>query len=262
MGEARDGWVNSQGADVASAGNHRSLVRHTANYLAAARLAGEAPHGARVIDVGGGVGAYTVWLSRRLGARGTLIDSDAEVLRVAGAAFPEIDTALGMDQAPAESAWLVTAMEVIEHVPPEAQMGFVRGMAELVAPGGAMVLSTPDESRYVGGWSGYGPHVGVLTADGLGRLLAEATGRTPEVWRLEGDSFAVNGAERVLLPVANRVVGTLRRMAPGVLDMLGHGFTRVGALLPGRTGGVEETARAVPASQGQGSGLLAVVRFD
>lgn len=259
---AREGWVNGQGGDVASAGSHRALVRHTANYLAAASLAGQAPQGAHIVDVGGGVGAFTVWLSERLGARGTLIDADEEVLRVAGAAFPDLDTAIGMDQVPARSAWLVTAMEVVEHVPPEAQVSFVRGLAELVAPGGALVLSTPDESRFVGGWSGYSPHVGVLTADSLRELLREATGREPEIWRLEGEPFAVNGAERVLLPVANRAVGTLRRIAPAALDRLGHAFTRFGGLLPRRGNGVAESARAVPAEQGQGSGLLGVVRFS
>lgn len=237
-------------------------MRHTANYLAAAALAGPAPEGATLIDVGGGVGAFTAWLSERLGAHGTLVDADDDVLRVAGTAFPQIDTAAGMDLVPARSAWLVTAMEVIEHIPPEAQIGFVRGLSELVAPGGTLVLSTPDESRYLGGWSGYSPHVGVLDAHELGELLAEATGRTPEVWRLEGESFAVRGAERVLLPVANRAVGALRRTAPAVLDQLGHAFTRVGGLLPRSSApAAPETARAVPPSEGQGSGLLAVVRF-
>lgn len=258
---ARDGWVNGQGGDVASAGNHRALSRHTANYLVAAALAGPAPEDARLVDVGGGVGAFTVWLAQRLGVRPVLVDADPGVLRVAGAAFPELSTAAGMDDTAAGSAWLVTAMEVVEHVPPRAQLGFVRGLAGLVAPGGALVVSTPDESRYVGRSSGYAPHVGVLDADGLEALLAEATGLPVQVWRLEGEAFHVGGMERLVLPVANRVVGGLRRSAPGIMDAASHLWARVGAARPRRARPHVPAVRAVRAPEGHGSGLVAMVRF-
>lgn len=259
--DARDGWVNSQGGDVASSGSERSLVRHAANYLAAASLAGAAPEGARLIDVGGGVGAFSAWLSERTGAPATLVDADPDMLRVAGAAFPSLELAGSLDALPDGCAWLVTAMEVVEHVPPALQQGFVRELARLVAPGGLLVLSTPDESRYLGGWSGYGPHVGVLDADGLRRLVGEATGRSARVWRMEGEAFRVGSLERVLLPVANRAVALLRARVPSVLDGLGHAFTRIGSLVPARPQGRSHEAVALDPNEGHGSGLLAAVRF-
>jgi SAM-dependent methyltransferase len=258
---ARDGWVNSQGGDVASSGSERSLVRHAANYLAAASLAGVAPAGARMVDVGGGVGAFTTWLSERLGAPATLVDADPDMLRVAAAAFPSLSLAPSLRALPDGCAWLVTAMEVVEHVPSAEQEAFVRELARLVAPGGLLVLSTPDESRYLGGWSGYGPHVGVLDADGLRRLVGEAVGRPARVWRMEGEAFRVGSAERLLLPLANRAVAFARRRVPSLLDLLGHAFTRLGNVLPDRPASGSHEATALPPQQGQGSGLLAAVRF-
>lgn len=244
-----------------SAGSHRAVVRHTANYLAAVSLIGAVPDGGRLVDVGGGVGAFAAWASHRLGTPATLVDSDAGVLRVASVAFPELDTALGMNELAPASAWLVTAMEVVEHIPPAAQLDFVRGLARLVAPGGTLVVSTPDESRYLGGWSGYAPHVGVLTARRLETLLAEATGRPVELWRLEGDAFHVGAVERVVLPLANRFVGTLRRTAPKAMETVSHLWAKTGEALPGREQPPASEARAVPATTGRGSGLVAVVRF-
>lgn len=258
---ARDGWVNSQGGDVASSGSERSLVRHAANYLAAASLAGQAPEGARLVDVGGGVGAFSAWLADRLGAPATLVDADPDMLRVASVAFPSLALEASLDALPDGCAWLVTAMEVVEHVPPEQQEGFVRELARLVAPGGMLVLSTPDESRYLGGWSGYGPHVGVLDAARLERLVGRATARPARVWRLEGEAFHVGAVERVLLPVANRAIGLLRARMPATLDALGHAFTRIGGLLPARPPRATHHAAALPPEQGRGSGLLAAVHF-
>jgi SAM-dependent methyltransferase len=258
---ARDGWVNSQGGDVASSGSERSLVRHAANYLAAASLAGAAPAGARMVDVGGGVGAFTAWLSDRLGAPATLVDADPDMLRVAAAAFPSLSLAASLETLPDGCAWLVTAMEVVEHVPPAQQEAFVRELARLVAPGGLLVLSTPDESRYLGGWSGYGPHVGVLDADGLERLLGSATDGAARVWRMEGEAFRVGAVERVLLPLANRAVAVARARVPSMLDVCGHAFTRLGNVLPDRPARASHEVSALPPHEGQGSGLLAAVRF-
>lgn len=258
---AREGWVNSQGGDVASSGSERSLVRHAANYLAAASLAGTAPAGALMVDVGGGVGAFTAWLSERVGAAATLVDADPDMLRVAAAAFPSLSLAPSLDALPDGCAWLVTAMEVVEHVRPAEQQAFVRALARLVAPGGLLVLSTPDESRYLGGWSGYGPHIGVLDADGLARLLGSATEGSARVWRMEGDAFRVGSVERVLLPLANRAVALARARVPSLLDQLGHAFTRLGSVLPKRPERASHEATALPPHQGHGSGLLAAVRF-
>jgi SAM-dependent methyltransferase len=262
LSAARDGWVNREGGDVGGSGSRRSLLRHVANYLAAAELAGRRAPVTRVVDVGGGVGALGVWLARRLGAQLVLVDADPQVRAVARRAFPQVQHCAGPDDLDAGSADLVTAMEVVEHVPPTEQRAFVRDLARLVAPGGMLVLSTPDESRYLGGWSGYAPHVGVLDAHELHHLVAGTTGLPAAVWRLEGDVFALRPWERVLLPVANRVWGRAAQLPP--VTAAGHA---VGSAL-GRLRGWSEpaqrplrlhgSARAVPAGSGEGTGLLAV----
>lgn len=259
----RSRWVNGQGADVGCNGSPRSLLRHTANYLVAEQSAGTAPDGARLVDVGGGVGAFTAWLAERLDVPATLVDADPDVLGLARSAFPQLDTRSGLNGVADGSAWLVTAMEVIEHVPPRDQRAFVAELARVVAPGGLLVLSTPDESGYLGRHSGYAPHVGLLDAAGLRRLLATATGVEPDVWRCSGGPFALGRTERVLLPLANRAHALARAAAPRVVDAVSHTVTRVrerGPARPERALPPAEVSLA-PADGGNGTGMIAVVRL-
>ncbi|HUH08194.1 MAG TPA: hypothetical protein VML96_10370, partial [Egibacteraceae bacterium] len=86
---ARGGdWVNAEGGDVGVHGSHRSVVRHVANYLAAAELAERLGGVDAAVDVGSGGGALGAWLADRLGARLHLVDHDERIRRVAAAAFP------------------------------------------------------------------------------------------------------------------------------------------------------------------------------
>jgi SAM-dependent methyltransferase len=241
---------------VAANGSRRSLLRHTAHYLAAAQLAPR-PERGWYVDVGGGVGALGVWLAERIGPTAHLVDADPTVRAVAGEAFPEATVHADPADLPAACAALVTGMEVVEHVPPGEQTAFVGSLARLLAPGGMLVVSTPDESRYLGGWSGYAPHVGVLDAEGLRTLLRAATGLEPRIWRLEGEPFALGAVERLVLPVANRAWGSLSARAPAVAARLGRaGRHRAVTVTPDE----EVAVRGVPVEQGQGTGLLAAVR--
>jgi SAM-dependent methyltransferase len=200
--------TNTEGGDVGGSGSRRSLVRHVANYLAAAELVElhDVPAG-HLVDVGAGVGTLTAWLARRLARPAHLVDADPAVRATATRAYPGLLVHADLSHPPLGSAAVVTAMEVIEHIPPAGQHGFVRGLLDLLRPGGLLVVSTPDESSYLGGWSGYAPHVGVLDADGVRDLLAGESGQHVQVWRMEGEAFTVGPARRVLQPIGNRVWG-------------------------------------------------------
>ncbi|CAN5201790.1 hypothetical protein BH20ACT9_BH20ACT9_21590 [soil metagenome] len=284
--------ANREGGHVGSDGSRRSLVRHLANYAAAATFAeqhraaghggpadanhgggqprvrqprggqpwGDAGHGGTIVDVGSGVGALAAWLAHRLGSDLTLVDADPLVRRVTSAAFPHVGVEAHLDAVPDGSAALVTAMEVVEHVVAAAQPRFVAALRAKVAPGGLLVLSTPDESGYPRGWSGYAPHVGVLDAAGFERLLRGHAGPDATVWRLEGEVFTLDAFRRLLHPVVNRVWGRVAGAVPGACHTLGGWATGVlGRVRPGGEVRTDDVHLVRPA-EGSGTGLLGVVR--
>lgn len=257
-------YVNHEGGDVGAHSTERSLYRHVANYLAAADLAQAADlGGGAVLDVGSGTGALAAWMAQRLDAKLHLVDRDADVRRVARAAFPSVGVHAEIADAPDAMA-VVTGMEVIEHIPPAEQEGFVRALLTPLRPGGLLVLSTPDESGYVGGWSGYAPHIGCLTASALQVLLETAApaGAQTTVWRMEGDAFHLGKVRRLVHPLANRL---WTRVGPVVAPVT-HRLVGPAAKLAdlARThAGPQMTPKVtmVPAAQGQGTGMLGVVRL-
>jgi len=104
--------------------------------------------GRRAIDIGCGAGLLTEPLAR-LGAQVTGIDAAPENVAVAklhaGKQGLSIDYRQGGVEVVAGEAFdLVTSMEVIEHVADPA--AFVAGLAGLLAPGGLMILSTPNRT--------------------------------------------------------------------------------------------------------------------
>lgn len=260
-------YVNAEGGDVGMHGSHRSVVRHVTHYLAAAELVravGLDPAAGvdgPVLDVGSGVGALAAWMADTLGTELHLADHDPRLLAVAAEAFPGTAVYSDLDDVAAGAFRLVTAMEVVEHLHATEHLAFVQALYARVAPGGLLVVSTPDETRYLGGWSGYAPHVGCVDPAGLHRLLTTATGQPATVWRLEGEPFALNLARRVGEPVVNRVWGWVSAHVPALAVRLGGGAARVAG--PARTrvdAVVPDDVRAVRPDEGQGTGLLAVVR--
>lgn len=104
--------------------------------------------GKRAVDVGCGAGLLCEPLAR-LGAQVTGVDAAEENIGVARAHAAQsglaIDYRAGSVAAiRGETFDLVTSMEVIEHVTDPAE--FIAGLAAVLAPGGLMVLSTPNRT--------------------------------------------------------------------------------------------------------------------
>ena len=104
--------------------------------------------GKTAIDVGCGAGLLTEPLAR-LGARATGLDAAPEnigaALAHAEAVGLDIDyIAGGIESLAGRTFDLVVSMEVIEHVADTA--AFAQGLADALAPGGLMVLSTPNRT--------------------------------------------------------------------------------------------------------------------
>lgn len=257
------GWHNAQGGDVGGGGTSRGLLRHVANYLAAVELveAGAAP--GPMLDVGSGVGGLAAWAADRLGRPLHLVDHDPALRAVAASAFAGVTVHADLAQVAPGAAGVVTAMEVVEHVPHAEQPAFVRQLWERVAGGGLLVVSTPDETRYLGGSSGYAPHVGCVSADELRDILARATDGLPAVWRLEGAPFALSPLMAVVQPVANRAWGVAGRLLGPVVGRVAAPAVTLARRLPGVAASpVKPQVRAVAPGAGTGTGLLAVVRRD
>lgn len=121
--------------------------------------------GKRALDVGCGAGLLCEPLAR-LGAAVTGIDAAAETIAAAAAhaalAGLAIDYRAGSVEGLAGATFdLVTCLEVIEHVVDPA--GFVAGLAGALAPGGLLVLSTPNRTAL--------SRLALITvAEGLGQI--------------------------------------------------------------------------------------------
>ncbi len=250
---------NHDGGDAGHQWDHGLVVRHAVNYAAAVAAARSVRDPGPLVDVGAGAGGFSVWAAAALNRRLVMVDKDAGHRELASRAFGDVEVRAsvhGLQPAP-----VVMVMEVIEHVPVSAQAGFVREVAGAVAPGGVLVMSTPDESGYWGGWSGYPPHIATLDALGLQRLLREQLpGWDVEVARLNGPEFALSQIARFGVPVANRLWGTMDARLPWVTHELSHRVNQLGKRRKAPTPPAPDDYRIDPAGTGDGTGLLARAR--
>lgn len=120
--------------------------------------------GRSAIDVGCGAGLLAEPLAR-LGAKVTGIDASPELIGVARdhatAGGLEIDYRSGEVGELEGQFDLITCMEVIEHVADPST--FIAALARLLAPGGLLILSTPNAT----GWSKL---LMITIGEGLGRI--------------------------------------------------------------------------------------------
>jgi 2-polyprenyl-6-hydroxyphenyl methylase/3-demethylubiquinone-9 3-methyltransferase len=120
--------------------------------------------GKTALDVGCGAGLLAEPLAR-LGASVTGLDAAPELIEVARehAAAQElaIDYRAGDAEALESQFDLITCMEVIEHV--AGPQAFVHTLAKRLAPGGLLILSTPNAT----GWSKL---LMITIGEGLGRI--------------------------------------------------------------------------------------------
>jgi 2-polyprenyl-6-hydroxyphenyl methylase / 3-demethylubiquinone-9 3-methyltransferase len=165
--------------------------------------------GRTALDVGCGAGLVCEPLAR-LGAEVTGVDAAAENVEVArvhaAAGGLRIDYRAGSVENLEARFDLVTCFEVIEHA--SDQPGFVRGLARAVAPGGLLVMSTPNRTAVsraalVGaaeatGMIPRGTHDWhrFLTPDELTAMLADAGLRVTDVTGLSltARGFATGGS--------------------------------------------------------------------
>ena len=255
---SHDVTLNVEGGDVGAVGSAQLVVRHVANYQAAADAvaATDAPAGP-VLDVGCGIGALSAWVADRLDRALVLCDRDAEVVTFGAATF---DVPVHTRLADAEAAPVVLAMEVLEHVPPAEHRAFLDQVWARVRPGGVLVLSTPDETGYPGGWSGYAPHVGCVSPRQLHERLAAVTGVDVDVWRLDGGPFDLSWGHRVLERVANAAWTKVQRATPRLARSLADRGTRQDPLTMDELQPAVVAYRVVVPTRGTGTGLIAVVR--
>jgi 2-polyprenyl-6-hydroxyphenyl methylase/3-demethylubiquinone-9 3-methyltransferase len=155
--------------------------------------------GRTALDVGCGAGLLTEPLAR-LGAQVTGVDAAAE--NVTAAQIHAAGSGLSIDYRHGELARLglgrfdlVTTMEVIEHVADKA--AFVAELARHLAPGGVMVLSTPNRT----------PQSRLLMIG-----LAETVGAIPRGTH-DWEDFVTPDELRVLLTAAGLEMGAPRGIA-------------------------------------------------
>jgi SAM-dependent methyltransferase len=178
--------------------------------------------GRRVLDAACGEG-YGSALLAAAGARVLGVDVDAATIahaRERYAAIPglrfDVADATALDALPDASFELICSFETLEHV--HAQERLLDGFARLLAPGGVLLVSTPDKAEYTDRTGEANPHhVRELYRDEFEALLAP---RFP-ARRLFGQKLLFQSA---LWRLDGRADGaqTLTHRDDGVADGLGY----------------------------------------
>jgi O-antigen chain-terminating methyltransferase len=182
-------------------GSRDEIAARLAVHLDDVRAASQAAGGKPVADVGCGRGEWIERL-RDEGLAAFGVDSNAEV--VAGCIARGLDVRQGdaIDVLGAQdpgSLSAVTAFHVVEHLPLAAQLGLMSAAHRALAPGGILVLETPNpENLLVGACTFYmdPTHVRPVPPTLLRFLLEASSFEALDVRRLHPDDAIVARAER------------------------------------------------------------------
>jgi hypothetical protein len=250
---------NADGGDAGHQWDEGLVRRHAVNYAVAVHEARAVTLPGPLLDVGAGAGAFSVWAAATLDRSLVLVDRDASHRDLASRAFDHVS--VHTEVADADPAPVVLCMEVLEHMPSVEHVPFVTALAAVVQPGGLLALSTPDESGYWRGWSGYPPHIGTVDATRLAVLLDRVLPDwTVEVLRVGGPGFDLSRVGRYGVPLANRVWNALQTTAPRVAHELTYRAGQVGKRRAAPAPPDPREFHIGPATQGAGTGLVAVAR--
>jgi SAM-dependent methyltransferase len=108
-------------------------------------------NGARCLEIGGGRGSITRWLSDVVGATGRVVATDLQLGFLAEIALPNVDVLrhdIRTDTFPAGGFDLIHTRAVLMHISPSVEL--LRRIVTWLAPGGWLVLEEPDFGLWIG----------------------------------------------------------------------------------------------------------------
>jgi SAM-dependent methyltransferase len=197
--------------------------------------------GWRCLEVGAGAGSVALWLSDRVGARGSVTATDIETRFLQAEGRPNLDVRrhdLRNDELPLDEYDLVHARLVLEHLPERDDV--LLRLVRALRPGGWLLIEAVD---YVSGApisqhgsdlfartlherlelmreAGLDPHYGRrLSAELRARGLRE-TGTEGRVWIMEGGSAATRWFRLSMAQVREHLTSSGRLSASEIEAML------------------------------------------
>lgn len=189
---------------------HRSIASEVASNRLQVLTGMMKIDGKRVLEIGCATGEFCA-AARDAGATPLGIDLSGEIVDAAARRYPTIEFRRQTAESLAgtgERFDLVTAYEVIEHVP--APAAWLRASADLLTAGGHLVLTTPDVERAravgPGNWTGFNTsleHLYFFSLDTLDRLMTRF-GLTVEAVYSQGSGLAASEASTALRTLAAR----------------------------------------------------------
>jgi SAM-dependent methyltransferase len=142
-------------------------------------------HGAGFVELGPGRGDIAAWLVSR-GGRGSLVDTSPASVGYLRSRFrddPSVVVCEDVAALPGDAAGgfeLALAFEVLEHVPDD--LGLLRTMRGLLAPGGMLVISVPAFRRRWGELDECVGHLRRYEREDLKRIVCAAGFEAPDLY--------------------------------------------------------------------------------
>jgi len=130
-------------------------------------------HGKRLLDIGFGSGALLGW-ARQQGAAIAGIELQTELREAAQAAG--IETFDGIEAVPDQSFDIITAFDVLEHIPREQLVGFLQQVRRIAAPEARVLFRVPNCQSAVGLLNQFGDatHVSMLSGPVVEQVCIQA----------------------------------------------------------------------------------------